>query len=158
MMVIQDCKKRKKMTSYVMWNHCYLRVREKLFNKCDLLIGFLRSEWDWFSFTHVFGSLNDKKGKAAITLMHRHVTSCEKIFHCALTENGRNCTLDKKCSRYVTMVTRAGSSPISSFDSLNAVAASSASPSSAFPPGYATSPENSNGDNQILNKCIKYYS
>ena len=155
MIVIQDCRKRKKMTSYVMWNHCYLRVREKLFNKCDLLIGFLRSEWDWFSCTHVFGSLNDKKGKAAITLMHRHVTNCEKIFHCALTENGRNRTLDKKCSRYVTMVTRAGSSPISSFDSLNAVAASSASPSSAFPPGNATSPENSNGDNQILNKCIK---
>jgi len=40
------------------------------------------------------------------------------------------------------MVTRAGSSPISSFDSLNAVAASSASPSSAFPLGNATSPQN----------------
>jgi hypothetical protein len=60
--------------------------------------------------------------------------------------------LDKKCSSDVTTVTRAGSSPISSFDSLNAVAASSASPSSAFPPGNATSPENYRCRNQIQKK------
>jgi hypothetical protein len=41
------------------------------------------------------------------------------------------------------------SSPISSFDSLNAVAASSASPSSTFPPGNATSPENTRRSIQI---------
>jgi hypothetical protein len=41
------------------------------------------------------------------------------------------------------------SSPISSFDSLNVVAASSTSPSSVFPPGNATSPENTKQSIQI---------
>ena len=64
------------------------------------------------------------------------------------SENKRHGTLDKKCSRDATTVTRDGSSPISSFDSLNAVAASSVSPSSTFPPGKETSPEIPDGGNK----------
>ncbi len=49
-------------------------------------------------------------------------------------------TLDKNGSSTVTTLTSEGSNPISSFASLVAVSPSSLSPSSAFPPGNATSP------------------
>ena len=78
----------------------------------------------------------------------RQCTHCGIIFLGDSSENKRHDTLDKKCSRDATTVTRDGSSPISSLDSLNAVAASSASPSSAFPPGKETSPEIPDGGNK----------
>jgi hypothetical protein len=76
-------------------------------------------------------------------------TQCEIFSVGNSSKNKRQHTLDRKCSREVATVTRVGSSPISSFDSLNAVAASSASPSSVFPPGNVTSPKNSRRSLQI---------
>src|SRR5688572_14066293 len=102
-------------------------------------------------------SQNKKKEKISYSSTDeiRQCTHCGIIILRDSSENKRHCTLDKKCSRDATTVTRAGSSPISSFDSLNAVATSSASPSSAFPPGSETSPGIPYGGNKIIIKCIE---